>query len=131
MAQFLISTVVHFLVDNRNYSTGLTEAQAKALLFNDLQIFVNAVNEETQGIELQQQQFDALVSFAYNIGIGDNGFKGSSLLANIKNGSAMTKDNFTAWSMCNGSRLLGLWRRRVDEWQMFTQGDYTRDYPNW
>lgn len=51
-----------------DYSLGITSDQATQLLFQDLKPFVAVVNEITT--PLNQNQFDALVIFAYNIGVG-------------------------------------------------------------
>ena len=51
----------------------ITQAQADQLLVDHLQAYENAVNR--LGVELNQNQFDALVSFCYNLGTGI--FKGS------------------------------------------------------
>lgn len=51
----------------------ITQAQADRLLVEHLQTYENAVNR--LGVELNQNQFDALVSFCYNLGTGI--FKGS------------------------------------------------------
>lgn len=55
----------------------ITQAQADSLLVEHLQAYENAVNR--LGAELNQNQFDALVSFCYNLGTGI--FKGSLLNA--------------------------------------------------
>ena len=47
----------------------ITQAQADAFLLSDLQKFENAVN--ATGLKLNQNQFDALVSFTYNCGAGN------------------------------------------------------------
>lgn len=55
----------------------ITQAQADSLLVEHLQAYENAVNR--LGAELNQNQFDALVCFCYNLGTGI--FKGSLLTA--------------------------------------------------
>ena len=47
----------------------LTEAQATAMLIKDLKSYEAAVNNNAK-IPLNQNQFDAMVSFAYNAGTG-------------------------------------------------------------
>lgn len=51
----------------------ITQAQADQLLVEHLKAYENAVNR--LGVEINQNQFDALVSFCYNLGTGI--FKGS------------------------------------------------------
>ena len=48
----------------------ITQAQADQFLVEDVQIYANAVNKYVSKFNLNQNQFDALVSFAYNCGIG-------------------------------------------------------------
>lgn len=106
----------------------LTETEAKALLKKDLQNFVSSVNTMISGLNLTQYQFDALVSFAYNC--GSNALKYSTLLKDIKAGAPMEKikEDFLMWCNCNGKRELGLYRRRYDEFEMYSNADYTRTY---
>lgn len=118
----------HVITLGENFDT-LTEDEAKALLEKDLQGFVQLVNNITTGLNLSQCQFDALVSFSYNCGA--NGLKYSSLLKDIRSGAAdeIIKDDFLMWIYCNQEKSLGLYRRRYDEYKIYSSGDYTRTYP--
>ena len=80
------------------------------------------------GINLSQNQFDALVSFAYNCGA--NALKSSTLLKDVKAGAddETIKKDFLMWCNCNGEHALGLYRRRYDEFEIYSNGDYTRTY---
>jgi GH24 family phage-related lysozyme (muramidase) len=80
------------------------------------------------GLNLTQFQFDALVSFAYNCGA--NALKYSTLLKDVKAGAAdeQIKEDFLMWCNCNEKRELGLYRRRYDEFEMYSNADYTRTY---
>ena len=82
----------------------------------------------TIGFGLKKCQFDALVSFSYNCGAAT--LKDSSLLRDIKNGASLEtlKDDFLMWCNCNHERALGLYRRRYDEYEMYSNADYTRTY---
>ena len=117
----------HVITSGETY-TYLSPASAFALLKQDLQIHVASVNVFTTGVDISQQQFDALVDFAYNC--GDNALMQSTLLRNIKSGASLDsiKAQFLAWVYCNGVKYTGLYRRRVDEWNMFAYGDYTRSF---
>lgn len=81
---------------------------------------------DSKGISLKQNEFDALVSFAYNC--GTVGLLGSTLYRNVCSG-IRDKDtitsNFQAWSNGGGKRIEGLYRRRTKEAAMFLNGDYT------
>jgi len=117
----------HVITSCENFDS-LTEAEAKALLENDLQSFISSVNTMVPGLNLTQCQFDALVSFAYNCGA--NALKFSTLLKDIKADASMEKikEDFLMWCNCNGKRALGLYRRRYDEFEMYSNADYTRTY---
>lgn len=80
----------------------------------------------SKGITLKQNEFDSLVSFAYNCGIV--GLLGSTLYKNIISGirdKDTIKSNFQAWSNGGGKRIEGLYRRRTKESAMFLNADYT------
>src|ERR1051325_11027211 len=59
------------------YTDGLTEQQVTDLLAQDLKPASSAVNSGVK-VPLNQDQFDALVSFTFNVGVG--AFNGSTLL---------------------------------------------------
>lgn len=83
---------------------------------------------DAKGVELQQNEFDALVSFAYNCGT-DALLSKSTLYKNVVAGvkdSATITANFLAWSNDGeGNRIDGLYRRRTSEAALFLTGDYT------
>ena len=118
----------HVILSGENY-TNLTKPQAWDLLKQDLQNTGNNVRSFTSDINLSQQQFDALVDLSYNCGV--NGLQNSTLLKDIKAGASIDilKNDFLMWVYCNGTPLINLYQRRTDEWQMYTSGNYTRDYP--
>ena len=62
------------------YYPGITEKAAEALFDQDLDIVENAVNRLVR-VDLKQNQFDVLVSLAFNIGV--SAFKDSTLLRYI------------------------------------------------
>ena len=70
---------------------------------------------DSLGLELNQPQFDALVSFAFNLGFYK--LKTSTLLKTIKEGGSMRaiKKEFKRWVYAGGQKLKGLERRR--EWE--------------
>lgn len=81
---------------------------------------------DSKNITLAQNEFDALVSFAYNCGTG--GLLGSTLyknvVAGVRNADTITT-NFQSWSSGGGQRIEGLYRRRTKEAAMFLNADYT------
>lgn len=117
----------HVITSGENFES-LTEAQAKDLLEKDIQSFVDSVNTIVSGLNLTQCQFDALISFAYNCGA--SALKSSTLLKDIKANAPIEKikEDFLMWCNCNGKRELGLYRRRYDEFEVYSNAYYTRTY---
>lgn len=94
-----------------------TEAQAKVYMAHDLKKFESAVNSAVT-VPINQNQFDALVSLAYNIGTG--AFKESTLLkklneADYKGAAAQ----FAVWNKGGGKVMQGLVNRRAVERKLF------------
>lgn len=98
----------------------ITEPQATALLAKDVSRFEKAVN--TLGVTLTQNQFDALVSLAFNIGVGN--FASSTLVKRLKAGDMKGAAlQFAAWNKARVRGVLtalpGLTRRRAAEAALF------------
>ncbi|MGU8478588.1 glycoside hydrolase family protein [Clostridium perfringens] len=117
----------HVIRDDEKFIS-LTEREAKNLLKKDLKSTVNLVLNVTKGLNLSQNKLEALVSFAYNCGSG--ALCRSILLKDMKNGASdeKIKEDFLAWSYCNGIRLKDIMNRRLDEWEIFSKDDYKRNY---
>lgn len=94
-----------------------TEQQAEEYLRDDLEYFEDAVQQLVK-VPLNQFQFDALVSFTYNLGEGNLGK--STLLRKLNQkdykGAA---DEFLRWNKSGGTVLGGLVRRRAAERDLF------------
>lgn len=97
-----------------------TQEQAEAWLREDVLRAANAVNTLVR-ISLEQSEFDALVDFVFNLGIGN--FRDSTLLRLInQNALREAADEFPKWDMCGGQHLAGLRKRRLAEQAEFLQG---------
>ena len=69
-------------------------------------------------VPVTQNQFDAMVSLAYNIGTG--AFLKSTLLKKVNAGDfAGAGEEFLKWNKSGGKELLGLTRRRKKEFDLF------------
>ena len=94
----------------------ITQDEADRLLAEDVQVYANAVNKYVSKFNFNQNQFDALVSFAYNCGIGS--------LDSVC--SCNTLDEIRAelplYVNGGGVRLPGLVRRRNEELALFNEG---------
>ena len=98
----------------------VTKEEAERLLREDLIVVENEINRHN--LNINQNQFDALASFVYNVGVGN--FRTSTLLKKIKaNPNDKTIANkFKRWVYSNGKRLPGLVKRREEEAELyFTQ----------
>ena len=94
-----------------------TIEQAKSYMAQDLKKFESAVNTAVK-IPLNQNQFDAMVSLTYNIGIG--ALKSSTLLKKLNakdyKGAAA---QFDRWNKGGGKVMQGLVNRRAKERKLF------------
>lgn len=68
---------------------------------------------------LRQCQWDAIVSFVFNVGIGN--FKASTLLAKIRINPDDNSiiDEFLRWVYANGKVMRGLQKRRLTEMKLY------------
>ena len=96
----------------------ISQAQADQFLFEDVQRFVNAVNQYQARFNFNQNEFDALVSFTYNCGDGS--------LANVMSCCNTKKEIAEECKLYNksstGQILAGLVRRREEEYKLFMSG---------
>ena len=78
---------------------------------------------DSLGLDLNQPQFDALVSFAFNLGFYK--LKTSTLLKTIQEGGSMRaiKKEFKRWVYAGGKKLRGLEKRREWEAKRFFEPD--------
>jgi lysozyme len=100
---------------------GLTREQADLLLTQDLKRFERAVND--LGVNLEQHQFDALISFAFNI--GPDAFRDSTLARHVKRKDFVSvPSQLRRWNRAAGRVVEGLKKRREAEAKLFAMGDY-------
>lgn len=101
----------------------VTRERADQLLAGEVMLKSTKVNAAVQGIHLNQHQYNALVSFAYNVGIG--ALLSSTLLKLIKANPAdpAIRDAFLMWDKAHVDGQLveveGMRKRRVEEGEMY------------
>lgn len=95
----------------------VTEPQALAIMRNQLPTYENAVNRYVQ-VPINQNEFDALVSFTYNF--GNNAFRTSTLLKklNLSDYDGAAKE-FDRWIYEDRKKSNGLIKRRAAERRLF------------
>lgn len=103
----------------------VTEEEVDELLKDDLKDSENAIYDLVK-VSLYQHQFDALVSFVFNLGYGN--FKSSTLLKRINDEKHdYVPYELSRWNQDNGEVLSGLVKRRDAEGLMY-QGKAWEDY---
>ena len=103
----------HVVKPHEDFSTGIDEARAEELLRQDAVIAERAVLRLI-GVPLTDGQFDALVSFTYNLGGG--ALQRSTLRRKInREEHAEVPEQFMRWVWAGGRKLKGLVRRREAE----------------
>ena len=97
----------------------ITNTQASQMLIEHLKEFEGSVTGLLNGTTVNQNQFDALVSFCYNLGAGN--LAKSQLLRFVKlnpNDPRIAAE-FAKWNRAGGNVLTGLVRRRKKEAQLY------------
>lgn len=95
-----------------------TKAQAQARFREHVAQFAAGVAKNLGAVPVGQDQFDAMVSLAYNVGLAN--FAGSTLLEKHKAGDyAGAAAEFGKWVTAGGKRMQGLVNRRADEAKLY------------
>lgn len=96
----------------------ITQLEADNLLKEDLTTFEKGITTLVRS-NINQNQFDALVSFAFNLGLAN--FKNSTLLkkVNANPNDTTIKNEFSKWNKGGGKILAGLIKRRESEAELF------------
>lgn len=119
----------HARVGNEPIPKQVSLAQAMSLFDRDIEPF-EAILNRALTTQLNQNQFDALMSVLYNVGPGVPGVKdGIILLKSGKHSTILTQTNlrafdlaaaeFPKWDLAGGHPVRGLLNRRLEEKAMF------------
>lgn len=107
----------HFIKPGESFPEPLPLWRGLELLRDDAKIAADAVRGRVK-VALTQNQFDALVSFVYNVGVG--AFAKSTLLTRLNNGDyAGAAAQFAVWNKSQGQTLPALVVRRQSESNQF------------
>ena len=100
----------------------ISQHQAEELLMKDLEEFEEYV-EDLIDVPLEQNQFDALVAWTYNLGLTN--LKTSTLRKVLNKGAYDdVAEQIKRWNKANGKVLKGLVRRRNAEAELFNGNDW-------
>lgn len=100
-----------------------SQDKADFMLFRELEEEYEQYVNDYVHVPLNQQQFDALVSWTYNLGPAN--LKKSTLLRKLNNGEYQEVPNqIKRWNKANGEVLAGLVRRREAEALLFEGKDW-------
>ena len=101
----------------------ITKEEAETLLVNELMDYCNYVDLYVK-VPLKQNQFDALVSWTYNI--GPTNLQSSTMLKFLNAGDYhLIPTQIKRWNKAKGQVLEGLTRRREAEALMFENKDWS------
>ena len=101
----------------KEWNKEFTDEEVDNILCEDLERFEIGIQRLTK-VPLTQSQFDALVSFSFNVGLGN--FQSSTLRSKLNRGDYEGASNeFPKWRKAGGKILKGLVRRRADERNLF------------
>jgi GH24 family phage-related lysozyme (muramidase) len=104
--------------ERERFARGITAEQAETLLRQDVQTAERAVLRLIT-VPLTDGQFDALVSFTFNLGAG--ALQRSTLRRRVNCGDhAAVPAEFGKWVWAGGRKLQGLVRRRGEETSIYT-----------
>ena len=91
----------------------ITQDEAENFVVEDVQKCVHAINRDVK-VELTQDEFNALVDFSFNLGIG--ALEHSTLWKLVQEGDFDAAANqFVKWDRAGGKEVAGLIRRRLAE----------------
>lgn len=112
------------VIHHSEHPKTITREQAHEWLVGVL----NDIDEQVRAmvtVPLADNEREALISFAYNVGVKALG--NSTLLAMLNSGDYEgAAKQFGRWNKANGKMVMGLVKRRVAERDIFELGDYSR-----
>ncbi|MDP9394350.1 MAG: hypothetical protein M3Q27_08930 [Actinomycetota bacterium] len=108
----------------------ISRDRALGILWKDVDRAAGGLRTSLGRTPLYQREFDAVMSFTFNIGIGT--FNNTNVRADLvasppRYGSVPT--HLLSVVYAGGKKSCGLYRRRIDEGNMFRDGTYARTYP--
>ena len=110
----------HLILKGETFEESITEEEADEIIRKDLNVAKRGVGGLIQ-VPLSDPQFDALVSFTFNLGVF--ALKRSTLRSRLNRGEYFgASEEFLKWVWADGRKSNGLIRRRAAERGMFLGG---------
>jgi lysozyme len=114
--------VGHLIGDGKSlpesWNRTFTEAEIDGLLKSDLRRFELGVHKMLPNVPLRQHEFDAIISFCFNLGLGC--FQRSTLRqALLRGDKKAAMESLVKYCRAGGKILKGLQTRRLDEKALF------------
>ena len=124
----------HMILPSGNIPDRISKEYADELFQNDISLKRSESLDDfikQYGIKLTRNQYDALLSFTFNVGgykwdEDPKDFKLKSLLINGNYNKEEIAEAMLRYDRVDGVRNAGLYRRRMDEIEIFNEGDYKR-----
>lgn len=111
-----IPTIGYGFTEGVKMGQTMSKIDAELRLQRELQRFEAGVESLIKPWSITDNQFSALVCFAYNVGLGN--LQSSTLLKKLKAGQDCS-DQFIRWNKAGGKELPGLTKRRLAERELF------------
>ena len=114
--------VGHLIGDGKSlpseWNRTFTQAEVNGILAKDLRRFELGVSKMLPNVPLRQHEFDALVSFCFNLGLGC--FQRSTIRqALLRGDKEAAMESLVKYCRAGGKILKGLQNRRLDERKLF------------
>lgn len=124
----------HVILPSENIPDSISKEYADELFQNDISLKRSESLDDfikQYSIKLTQNQYDALLSFTFNVGgykwdENPKDFKLKSLLINGNYTKEEIAEAMLRYDLVGDKKNAGLYRRRMDEIEMFNEGDYKR-----
>ena len=117
-----VLTIGYGHTENVNEGDTITQEKADKLLKSDIESFEVYVNYSVM-VELDQGQFDALVAWTFNLGVGN--LRSSTMLQKLNNEDyTSVPSEMKRWNKAGGKTLDGLIRRRNAEALLFQSKEW-------
>ncbi len=127
--------LIGYRTTNPQFRNGkkITESEAEQFFWEEIEYFEMVVKKLVE-VELNENEFSALVSFAYKC--GENGFKKSTVLKRLNEGDIDgCAEALQRWNKSRSGVVTRLVKRHLDEEYlflsevMFEEDNYELDYP--